>query len=84
MLVTQIKYHSFFNITESNLITTPSTELKKENPWGNQKANQKSYTGDMSDLRIEHDGKIVRWEFFSALEGGGAFQVWRPTGNTNV
>ena len=72
-------------MTDHEEITTPSSPLEKESPWGTKKQSGYSYTGNMTDFRISTDGKIVRWEFFSLTTGSGALQVWRQiNNNTNM
>ena len=59
-------------------------ELAKVATWGTKMAGGYTYTGNMPQFRLNQDGKIVRWEFYSDRAGKGAFQVWRPTDTDNT
>ncbi|XP_048242800.1 uncharacterized protein LOC124119955 [Haliotis rufescens] len=37
-----------------------------------------SYMGDNDLMRINRDGEVVQWQFFSTRQGRALLQVWRP------
>ncbi|XP_048244770.1 uncharacterized protein LOC124121271 [Haliotis rufescens] len=38
----------------------------------------RSYVGDNDLMRINRDGEVVQWQFFSSRPGRALLQVWRP------
>ncbi|XP_071078434.1 uncharacterized protein [Haliotis cracherodii] len=41
-----------------------------------------SYIGDNDLMRINRDGEVVQWQFFSTRQGRALLQVWRPRSDT--
>ncbi|XP_067668411.1 uncharacterized protein [Haliotis asinina] len=43
-----------------------------------------SYVGDNDLMRINRDGEVVQWKFFSTRQGRALLQVWRPRPDAGI